>query len=55
MVGDTRFDVDMARAAGVASIGVGWGYQPAAGLMADRIIHDWAGLAPALDDLTETT
>ncbi|MCZ4259445.1 HAD-IA family hydrolase [Limimaricola sp. G21655-S1] len=55
MVGDTRFDVDMARAAGVASIGVGWGYQPAAGLMADRIIHDWAGLAPALDELTETT
>ena len=22
---------------------------------ADRIIHDWAGLCPALDDLTETT
>ncbi len=55
MIGDTRFDVDMARAAGVASIGVAWGYQPAAGLMADRIIHDWAGLAPALDELTETT
>lgn len=55
IIGDTCFDVDMARAAGVASIGVGWGYQPAAGLMADRIIHDWAGLAPALDELTETT
>lgn len=55
MIGDTRFDVDMAHAAGVASIGVAWGYQPAAGLSADRIIHDWAGLAPALDDLTETT
>ncbi|MCP1168998.1 HAD-IA family hydrolase [Limimaricola litoreus] len=54
MIGDTRFDIDMARAAGVASIGVAWGYQPAAGLGADRIIHDWAGLAPALDDLTET-
>ena len=54
MVGDTRFDTDMARAAGVASIGVGWGYQPAAGLGADRIIHDWAGLMPALDELTET-
>ncbi|EYD73446.1 HAD-IA family hydrolase [Limimaricola hongkongensis] len=54
MVGDTRFDVEMARAAGIASIGVGWGYQPAAGLSADRIIHDWAGLAPALDELTET-
>lgn len=55
MIGDTRFDVEMARAAGVASIGVAWGYQPAAGLGADRIIHDWAGLRPALDDLTETT
>ena len=54
MIGDTRFDTEMARAAGVASIGVGWGYQPAAGLSADRIIHDWAGLAPALDELTET-
>ncbi|MGR3465939.1 HAD-IA family hydrolase [Limimaricola sp.] len=54
MVGDTRFDIEMARAAGVASIGVGWGYQPAAGLAADRIIHDWVGLAPALDELTET-
>lgn len=26
MVGDTAFDMEMARAAGVAAIGVGWGY-----------------------------
>jgi len=26
MVGDTTFDIEMARAAGVAAIGVGWGY-----------------------------
>ncbi|MEO1648867.1 MAG: HAD-IA family hydrolase [Pseudomonadota bacterium] len=26
MIGDTTFDIDMARAAGVASIGVSWGY-----------------------------
>ncbi|SDF42177.1 HAD-IA family hydrolase [Limimaricola pyoseonensis] len=55
MIGDTGFDIDMARAAGVASIGVGWGYQPAAGLRADRIIHDWAALPGALDQLMETT
>jgi phosphoglycolate phosphatase len=32
LVGDTSFDMDMARAAGVAAIGVGWGYHPAADL-----------------------
>ncbi|MEM6828219.1 MAG: HAD-IA family hydrolase, partial [Pseudomonadota bacterium] len=26
MIGDTTFDIDMARAAGVAAIGVAWGY-----------------------------
>ncbi len=26
MIGDTTFDMDMAKAAGVAAIGVGWGY-----------------------------
>ena len=29
MIGDTVFDIEMARAAGVASIGVAWGYHPA--------------------------
>lgn len=28
MVGDTRFDIEMARAAGVDAIGVSWGYHP---------------------------
>ena len=28
MIGDTVFDIEMARAAGVASIGVAWGYHP---------------------------
>jgi phosphoglycolate phosphatase len=32
MVGDTSFDVEMARAAGVRPIGVAWGYHPAAAL-----------------------
>ena len=29
MIGDTTFDMDMARAAGVRAIGVGWGYHSA--------------------------
>ena len=28
MVGDTSFDMEMARAAGARAIGVGWGYHP---------------------------
>ena len=28
MIGDTSFDIDMAAAAGVRAIGVGWGYHP---------------------------
>ncbi|MBB4286097.1 HAD-IA family hydrolase [Roseospira goensis] len=28
MVGDTRFDMEMARAAGTDAVGVGWGYHP---------------------------
>lgn len=34
MVGDTTYDIEMARAAGVAAIGVTWGYHPSAALMA---------------------
>jgi phosphoglycolate phosphatase len=29
MIGDTTFDMEMARAAGVRAIGVGWGYHSA--------------------------
>jgi phosphoglycolate phosphatase len=54
MIGDTEFDIAMGRAAGMATIGVGWGYHSrdrlhAAG--ADRIIDGFADLAGALDDL----
>ena len=34
MIGDTSFDIDMGVAAGVRSIGVGWGYHPPADLIA---------------------
>ena len=28
MVGDTEFDIAMGRAAGLATVGVAWGYHP---------------------------
>ena len=51
MVGDTTYDMDMARAAGVATIGVGWGYHAPDNLRADRLIHTFAVLDAAIDDL----
>lgn len=51
MVGDTTFDMEMAAAAGIAAIGVGWGYHPAAALAAAgaaQVIEDFAALGPAL-------
>ena len=51
MVGDTSFDIDMARAAGVRSIGVRWGYHPPETLRADRLIADFDALLPNIDDL----
>lgn len=47
MVGDTSFDMDMARAAGVAALAVSWGYHPAETLSADAVAHD-AGELPTL-------
>lgn len=48
MIGDTSFDMDMARAAGMRSIGVSWGYHPADQLVADEIIDDFAALPGAI-------
>jgi len=51
MIGDTTFDIEMGRAAGFATIGVGWGYHPAATLRAagaDCVVGDFAALLPAL-------
>lgn len=49
MVGDTRFDMDMAQAAGIRSIGVSWGYHPADTLQADRVISRFEQLPEAID------
>ena len=40
MVGDTWNDFEAAKANGIASIGVSWGYGTAADLLAaDRVVH----------------
>ena len=49
MVGDTEFDIDMGRAAGIRTIGVRWGYHPANRLSrADGLIDRFAALDSAL-------
>jgi phosphoglycolate phosphatase len=51
MIGDTTYDIDMGRAAGVKTIGVSWGYHPVETLQADTIIHSYDALLGAIDDL----
>jgi phosphoglycolate phosphatase len=52
VVGDTVYDLEMARAAGVRAIGVAWGYHPASALAAAgaaAMIEHFAELVPALE------
>jgi phosphoglycolate phosphatase len=56
MIGDTSFDIEMGRSAGVATIGVRWGYHAphlleAAG--AHQMVDDFDGLETTLLDLWE--
>lgn len=54
MIGDTTFDIEMARAAGVRSIGVSWGYHQPSELMdagADRVARDAGELGQLLEAL----
>ena len=55
MIGDTSFDMQMAAAAGVPGIGVGWGYHPPEALRAHgaRLIDSFAELPAALAALWE--
>ncbi|MDT8346124.1 MAG: HAD-IA family hydrolase [Thermohalobaculum sp.] len=55
MVGDTEFDIAMARAAGARAVGVAWGYHPRERLVAagaEAIVEDFAALDAALAALT---
>ncbi|GAA6188122.1 HAD-IA family hydrolase [Litorivita sp. NS0012-18] len=40
MIGDTSYDMEMAAAAGIAGIGVSWGYHPRESLGAARLVVD---------------
>lgn len=54
MIGDTTFDMEMARAAGMHALGVAWGYHETGTLEAagaHRIIHGYDELHGALDAL----
>ncbi len=52
MIGDTSYDMEMARAAGVAGIGVSWGYHARPELRAARMVIDGFDALPAgLDDI----
>jgi phosphoglycolate phosphatase len=53
MIGDTSFDMQMARSAGVHGIGVSWGYHPVADLTeagANVILNDFDALIPHLNE-----
>ncbi len=52
VVGDTVYDIKMARTAGAAAVGVTWGYHPGAALAeagAFAVIDRFANLVPTLD------
>lgn len=54
MIGDTSFDMAMARSAGVAAIGVSWGYHESHELLdagASRVVSSFAELPMAIEDL----
>lgn len=54
MIGDATYDLDMANAAGVAGIGVSWGFMPTAVLRACNpaaLIHDFNELQGVLESI----
>jgi phosphoglycolate phosphatase len=54
MIGDTSYDIEMARAAGARAIGVAWGYHTVAELAAagaDAIVERFEDLPAALEDV----
>jgi phosphoglycolate phosphatase len=56
-IGDTTFDMEMARAAGFHAIGVDWGYHGSECLLsagADRVAHDVAELRKYIEDSRRT-
>lgn len=54
MIGDTSFDIEMGRAAGCATLAVNWGYHPADGLGADRVVTAFANLPATVAEILGT-
>lgn len=57
MIGDTSFDMEMGRAAGVRCLGVGWGYHPAEQLTragAATVLERYENMLAAIDDVWES-
>ncbi len=57
VVGDTEFDMAMARAAGARAVGVDWGYHSTERMLrggAERIVEDFAALDAALGEIWES-
>ncbi|MCH2078304.1 MAG: HAD-IA family hydrolase [Rhodobacteraceae bacterium] len=57
MVGDTTFDMDMGRAAGMATLGVAWGYHPVTRLAehADVVVQEVPAIHEALNEICPET
>jgi phosphoglycolate phosphatase len=58
MIGDTTYDIEMARNAGVVAMGVDWGYHDGAELLAAGaavVVHDFAALQELIEYMLETT
>ncbi len=56
MIGDSSFDMGMARAASVLPVGVSWGFQPVAALTeagAGPIVHSYAELEAVLQEFLD--
>lgn len=52
MVGDTSFDMDMARAAGMTAVGVTWGYHSREKLVsADVVVTRFEDLVPTIEEI----
>lgn len=56
MIGDTTYDMEMARAAGAFAVGVAWGYHPADELLASgahMVVDEVAALVDAVETVME--
>ena len=54
VVGDTTYDMEMAKAAGAFALAVSWGYHPQEDLMAagaDLLVHGFLDIPAAIDEL----